>query len=476
VTRFYNGSDDWNRTFANIGGFAEAAAKRNIPGICTCTWVHGMWGGRNMFELNIYGLLYSAECGWNATRRTTAPEFAEAYAQQWFGVRAQNAADLIAQAVHMPYGTPEEQGFWRDNRALEPICGAPLAASVDLTHPEHNRDDQAHTLIAFCDRADAAIDALRAAATRNTVTLDYLQHDVRIHRLAAERLLAAAELNRWCAGLRPVHPETGTQVLNATFDTPDLPQHARAGDGATLADGDLTTAPLANWKRDGLTVGPLPLPETGLQIEYDVCPIRWGKQFQQFASVTPSGHHYMIFVTGHVFNVYTRFEGNWARQSAVATSCKLNTWYHCTVRIRPGSLSFTAVERDTGTPVCRTGALPLDNPGTTLTFDLTDNHGDEAQNTASKWDNLLVSELAPAPHISADPPTGIINRLQRLIGLHHTIENTFERSIREAGGGSTEAGGIGKGGVNFRSRQGRRDLEDIVTGLEKRRIPRSFLE
>ncbi len=132
VTRYYGGTNDWIRAFQNISSFAIVGADRKVPGICTCTWVHGIWGGRNIFELNLYGLAYSAQSGWNPNYKINTEEFASNYARHWFGYQNSDAADLIMQAIHMPYGKPEEQGFWHDNQGLEPICGEPLAKLAEL--------------------------------------------------------------------------------------------------------------------------------------------------------------------------------------------------------------------------------------------------------------------------------------------------------------------------------------------------------
>ena len=478
VTRFYNGTDDWDRTFTNIGGFARAGAQRSVPGMCTCTWVHGMWGGRNMFELNLYGLVYSAECGWNPERQVTTAEFAQSYAEHWFGIRSDDATELVMRAIHTPYGKPEEQGFWRSNRALEPICGSGLATAADSGSNPKGKSDEARELLRHCDRAGAAVDALRKLAKRNQVTLDYLEHDIRIHRLAAERILAANDLSRWYKKLRPEEAGIARRVLAREFtgEEPTLPT-VKVGAGAKIADGVLTTAPLAAWKRDGLTVGPVPLSVAGLQIEYDVRAKRLGKQFQQLASRTPSTHHYMVFIgPSRSFNVYARHLGDWSKQGTVGSRCKLNTWYHCRVRITRETFSFLAAERETGKTICRSGQLPLDNPGPTVTFGLVDNHGGPQEETATEWDNLIISDLKPVPQVDATPPAGLIDRLKNLVALHNTIETTFERSVHEAGGGSTEPGGLGKGRVNFRSRRGRQDLEKIIADLQANRLPLSFAE
>jgi hypothetical protein len=196
VTRYYDGSNDWNGTFGNIGGFARAAAKRNVPGICTCTWVHGMWGGRNLFELNLYGLVYSAESAWNPGRAIETLEFGRRFAAHWVGYRGADGGERVLQGIHAPYGERNAQAFWRDNRSLEICVGSPLLAVAEMSANSATLPEEAKALLALCDRADAALDALLAGATRNQVTLRYFKHDVRIHRLAANRILAALEVAR----------------------------------------------------------------------------------------------------------------------------------------------------------------------------------------------------------------------------------------------------------------------------------------
>ena len=478
VTRFYNGTDDWERTFVNIGGFARAGAKSKVPGMCTCTWVHGMWGGRNMFELNLYGLAYSAESSWNPERNIAINEFATTYAAHWFGVRSPDADALIIQAIHTPYGEPEKQGFWRNNRALEPICGSPLTTITELNSDAAALTREAQSLLALCDRADDAVEKLRANATRNSITLDYLRHDIRIHRLAANRVLTAQKLTRWCDSLRPKENDAMQRVLSTNFTTEKpLPPLIKIGAGAKIIKGLLITEPLAEWRRDGLTVGPIPMADNGVQIEYDLRPMRQGKQFQQFASRAPSTHHYMIFIgSDRTFHVYTRNKASWGPHGTTGTRCELGKWYHCKVRIRDNSLSFKATERDTGKVVCRSGMIPMDDPGDIITFDLTDNHEDAAAPPATEWDNLIISELALLSDVIALPPSGLRDSLKSLIADHRTIEVAFEHSIHEAGGGSIATGSIGNGGVRFRSRQGREEIQAIIEDLKENRLPRCFAE
>ncbi|OGV71518.1 MAG: hypothetical protein A3K18_22475 [Lentisphaerae bacterium RIFOXYA12_64_32] len=479
VTRYYDGTNDWLSTFGNIHNFAKAGAKRNVPGMCTCTWVHGMWGGRNTFELNLYGLVYSAECAWNPTPQIEAADFGRRFAAQWWGYRAADAAALVTQGVHTPYGERKDQKFWRGNRDLETYVGSSLTALVDLGVSSGTLADDAKNLLAYCDRADAALDALRQAATRNQVTLDFFKQDVRIHRLAAERILAAAEFARWASTYKPMMPIPEKELLRAEFATVEPPPApAKIAASAIIADGVLTTAPQESWKRDGLTFGPMPQPETGLMVEYDVRPRRMDAQFQQFASEKPSSHHFMVFIgNDRRFHVYARCASTWTEQGTIATACAPNKWYHCTALIKPDGFSFKAVDKETGKMICRSGMIPTDTLGPDAMFSLCDNYGDTIKGEpATDWDNVVVSTLAKSEEQKVTPPPGFTENLKKLIDTHLLVEETFRRSVLEAGGGSADNGNLGKGGVQFRSAQGRLDLERLIKNLDAGRLPPGFGE
>ena len=479
VTRYYDGSDDWGPTFANIHNFAVAGAKRSVPGLCTCTWVHGMWGGRNMFELNLYGLAYSGECGWNPSPEVEAEAFARTFAAHWLGCQNANAATWIAEGIHTPYGEPKEQKFWRDNRSLETYAGSSLAAIMPLVKAAPALETEAKELLGFCSRADAALDSLKKNSTRNQLTLDYFKHDVRIHRLAANRLLAAAELLRWSAGLNIPKPIPEKTLVRLDFTAPQLPATlAKADSGAKIAEGVLVTCPGDNWMSDGLTVGPMPLTEAGALVEFDLQARQFGQQFQQFASSKPASHHYMVFVgPDKRFHLYTRFGQNWGEQGMLESACATGKWYHCSAVIKKDSLSFKAAERETGKTVCRSGIVPMDAAGPELMFNLSDCHGDAGNNNpATAWDNVAVSALTKVPEQAITPPAGLIARLNQLIADHTVIEETFRKSVLEAGGGSADTGDLGKGAMQFRSKQGREDTEHLIRDLTAGRLPASFGE
>lgn len=199
VTRYYDPGNDWDNTFGNISGFMLAGADRQVPGECTCTWVQGIWGGRNIFELNLYGLAFSGQCSWNPQACDYA-DFRWRFAREWFGaspaVSPKNLEVEMNLAIHAPYGTRKEQGFWRNNRFAEEEIIAPSCAKVATTIAKQPElVEQAAQLQAFCDRANVNLGKLRQRATRNQVSLKFYAHDVLVMRTAAKRILLIKQLS-----------------------------------------------------------------------------------------------------------------------------------------------------------------------------------------------------------------------------------------------------------------------------------------
>ena len=197
ITRYYRKHcNDWHDTFGNLQGFMKAGLQRDVPGECTCTWVHGIWGGRNLFELNYYGLVFSGECAWNPMA-ASEDDFKCKFALHWFGLQGEDMEQEVHQAIHAPYGERKEQKFWRDCRGLEPILGEPPKSTAKLIGENSALVDEAKELIRLCDRADKVLNQWQASATRNKTTVDFLKHDVHMHRAAANRLLAIDAALRW---------------------------------------------------------------------------------------------------------------------------------------------------------------------------------------------------------------------------------------------------------------------------------------
>lgn len=215
ITRYYDPGNDWDNTFGNVSGFMLAAADRDIPGECTCTWVQGIWGGRNLFELNLYGLAFSGQCAWNPLACDYA-DFRWRFARQWLGITPAVAPEALEEevryALHTPYGTRKEQRFWANNRLAEEEIIAPSCAKVAETiaaHPEWVAE--APQLLAFCDRASVNLQKLAAQATRNQVSLKFFAHDLLVMRTAARRLLVTKQLTQSYAEAQPL-PAVQAQV------------------------------------------------------------------------------------------------------------------------------------------------------------------------------------------------------------------------------------------------------------------------
>ncbi len=232
VTRYYSGTNDFDNTFGNIQGFLRAGAKMRTPGACTCTWVHGIWGGRNLFELNLYALLWSAECAWNPAA-SDVETFQWKFARHWFGLEGAYRGEEVLKAVHAPFGPTRDQKFWRDSRVLEPIITEPPAVTarrlLGRTEPavaapgakqakplEKVSADEAQELLKVCAQARQILERWRKEARRNRVTADYLLHDTHIHETAARKILAVWEmLKSWEAAAAKPQAERAAVVAPA---------------------------------------------------------------------------------------------------------------------------------------------------------------------------------------------------------------------------------------------------------------------
>ena len=193
VTRYYGGGNDWQNTFGNIRGFLTEGARRQVPGECTCTWVHGIWGGRNLFELNLYGVVFSANCAWNPLAAETE-DFAWRFGRQWFGLESPDLGQQVMDAIHTPFGEPGKQGFWANNRAMDEILGQPLSKLAETLTEKPEMVAQAKELEGHCRKARSTLEAWLASSPRNAVTAEFYLHDVHIHETVARLILAVDSL------------------------------------------------------------------------------------------------------------------------------------------------------------------------------------------------------------------------------------------------------------------------------------------
>ncbi len=216
VTRYYNATNDFDTTFGNLRGFLTEAADEGIPGECTCTWVHGLWGGRNHFELNWYALLYSAQCAWNPAGADEA-DYRRRFARHWFGLQGGDLSEQVLNAWHQPFGTTAEQGFWRNCRDAEPVLAeTPAETLARLKDPTHLSETD--RLMGFCTRARGILEQWRKEARRNQVTVDFLIHDVHIYETLVRRLRAMDMLRRTYAAARAAPAEKRQAILQPALD------------------------------------------------------------------------------------------------------------------------------------------------------------------------------------------------------------------------------------------------------------------
>ena len=212
VTRYYGPTNDFARTFGNIRGFLSEAVERGVPGECTCTWVHGIWGGRNLFELNYYALVYSAQCAWTPTS-AEEDDFRWRFARHWFGLKDGPLAEEVLHAWHAPFGESKDHGFWHNSRDAEPRLAAPPAATIADIKKSPKLPLEAERLMKFCRRAHTILERWKVVAARNQVTIDFLLHDVHIYETLVRRIRVLNELRCRYPQMRTTSPDERAAAL-----------------------------------------------------------------------------------------------------------------------------------------------------------------------------------------------------------------------------------------------------------------------
>ncbi|MBM3500855.1 MAG: hypothetical protein FJX74_19525, partial [Armatimonadetes bacterium] len=208
---------------------------------------------------------------------------------------------------------------------------------------------------------------------------------------------------------------------------PDQPWLQLVGD-ATVEGGVLKTSPLAGWQRSGLYVGPLPVGEAPWHIEYDVRPVAYGDQCQEFVSVTPSTHWYMAYgrPDGRV-NLHTRSQDEWKARSSSTAVLELGRWYRVSVELGATSIRLRIREREGQGDLWDSGDTPVDSLGQETVFGLIDEAATAVG--ATEWDNLVVS--TDDPRIAEQ----MAQRMRDLEAERRAMEQRREdaRKLREAG-------------------------------------------
>ena len=103
------------------------------------------------------------------------------------------------------------------------------------------------------------------------------------------------------------------EVLNCDFSAAPHSPWLRAMGDAQVTDGVMGSRAQANWRRSGLCIGPLPVKGVTWTIGYDVRPVAFGSQCQEFVSESPSTHWYMVYVRPDGKLAMHTFEGRVGR-------------------------------------------------------------------------------------------------------------------------------------------------------------------
>jgi len=179
---------DYPLTFRSIETFYRAAKARNLTGVCCTTW-ELMRGG--LYENSWYGMIYSAEAAWN-TATPAGDYFDKKYAQVWFGTVAPAAGSLVHQALYLA-GQVGAPWPWNSSRTVSQLVlnsTASLGATGRRALKTAKQGQRA--LLAALEQANR----LDYLARRHHVSLHFLREALRLHLVAAERLLLLQQANR----------------------------------------------------------------------------------------------------------------------------------------------------------------------------------------------------------------------------------------------------------------------------------------
>lgn len=178
---------DYPTTFRGIRGFYQAGAERKC-GLALCTTWEFMYGA--LIENSMYGLIYAAECGWSLGRGSRQ-DYNRRFAADWFGLRDPAAAALLEDAIYLPIPTTGPAARWRDGRLVRDLF---WAGPDGFRRQYMQRQPQLLQQSADLDKAATAalerLAALRGAAKTNTITLDFAEVGLRMHRYDAAKLAA----------------------------------------------------------------------------------------------------------------------------------------------------------------------------------------------------------------------------------------------------------------------------------------------
>ena len=184
------------------------------------------------------------------------------------------------------------------------------------------------------------------------------------------------------------------EVIKCEFGDDALSPFVRLTGDASVVDGALRSSPLPGWVRSGVVVGPLPMRDSTWTISYDVRPVASGAQCQEFVSVTPTTHWYMVYrrPDGRVI-LHTRADDAWEARDSSPAPLELDTWHSVIVDLDATSIRYRVRERGAAGDLWDTGRVAMDDVGEDTVFGLIDESLEAVG--ATEWDNLIVSTDSP---------------------------------------------------------------------------------
>jgi hexosaminidase len=180
---------DFGVAVKNIQNFVRDGAKHGAIGVLNTTWDDD---GENFFDYNWHGVLWGAECAWNASK-TDIGDFNRRFGAILLGEDGDNlgrAIEALSRAHRLRgYDGMRDRAFWQ----LDP--------GKTLANAETARSDAAE-LLRVIDPAIERLRAARADAKVNAGVVDYLIFGAERMKLMATRTLtlldAAGDYSRAC--------------------------------------------------------------------------------------------------------------------------------------------------------------------------------------------------------------------------------------------------------------------------------------
>lgn len=196
---------DYPTTFRSIQTFYNAARAEGVRGVCCTTW-ELMYGA--LYENSWYGMIYSAEAAWNPA---TPPGlwYDRKFAKDWFGVEGEHAAELVRKGLYEA-GILGARSPWGSSSEVSRLCWLP---NQDFIERAGNDIAAARQAKRSLDSALQCLMELDREATRNQVTLRCARASLKLHELAADRLLLLSEIAQLYAVARKAEGEARWEAL-----------------------------------------------------------------------------------------------------------------------------------------------------------------------------------------------------------------------------------------------------------------------